>query len=133
MRVLNLNAPNLPLDEVKGAREAELAAHGEVWIASADVSGGDLKIEFAGLGEASPGTDVALLRDGYVAVTPLISVSRAIVRDVRGAAETLEAVRAWERILPEQSKTLGKPSGEPLVPTLDASVTASDTRRRAMT
>jgi hypothetical protein len=57
--VLNINAPNLPVNEVKGVREG-LAAHGEVWIASANVSGGDLKIEFAGRGEAAPGTDVAL-------------------------------------------------------------------------
>ena len=51
--------------------------HGEVWVASADVSGGDLKIEFAGRGEPTPGTDVALVRDGYVAVTPLTGISRA--------------------------------------------------------
>ena len=54
-RVLNLNVPNVPVDDVKGVREAELAAHGEVWVASADVSGGDLKLEFAGSGEPTPG------------------------------------------------------------------------------
>ena len=54
-RVLNINVPNVPVAEVNGVREAELAAHGEVWIASADVSGGDLKLEFEGRGEAAPG------------------------------------------------------------------------------
>ena len=85
-RVLNLNVPNLPLGEVKGVREAELAPHGEVWIASADVSGGDLKLEFQGRADAAPGTDVALIREGYVAVTPLMSVVRA---PLRGAAEAV--------------------------------------------
>jgi 5'-nucleotidase len=132
-RVLNVNVPNVPVDEVKGVREAHLAAHGEVWIASADVSGGDLKIEFAGRGEAAPGTDVALVRDGYVAVTPLVGISRAMPRDVPGAAESIEAVRAWARILPEQTAARRRRSGEPSVPALDSPVPASDTRRNAMT
>ena len=93
-RVLNINVPNLPIDDVKGVREATLAAHGEVWIAAADVSGGDLKIEFQGRGEAAPGTDVALIRDGYVAVTPLVSIARARPHGVEGAAAAIKAERA---------------------------------------
>jgi 5'-nucleotidase len=85
-RVLNLNVPNLPMDEVKGVREADLAPHGEVWIASADASEGDLKLEFQGRADAAPGTDVATVRDGYVAVTPLMSVVRA---PLSGAAEAV--------------------------------------------
>jgi 5'-nucleotidase len=85
-RVLNLNVPNLRLAEIKGVREAELAPHGEVWIASADTSAGDLKLEFQGRADAAPGTDVALVRDGYVAVTPLMSVVRA---PLTGAAEAV--------------------------------------------
>jgi len=87
-RVLNLNVPNLPFEQVKGVEEAELAPHGEVWIASADASSGDLKLEFQGRADAAPGTDVALVRDGYVAVTPLMSVVRA---PLRGAAEAVAA------------------------------------------
>jgi 5'-nucleotidase len=85
-RVLNLNVPNLPMHEVKGVAEAELAPHGEVWIASADASSGDLKLEFKGRADAAPGTDVALIRDGYVAVTPLVSVVRA---PITGAADAV--------------------------------------------
>jgi 5'-nucleotidase len=132
-RVLNMNAPNLPVNEVKGVWEAELAAHGEVWIASADVSGGDLKIEFAGRGEAAPGTDVALIRDGYVAVTPLVSISRAAPGDVRGAADAIETFQAWARLLPEQSAARGRRSGERSAHALDSTVAISDTRRSAMT
>jgi len=98
-RVLNLNVPNVPVADVKGVREAELAAHGEVWVASADVSGGDLKIEFSGSGEPTPGSDVALVRDGYVAVTPLVGISRARSGAVLGAADAIETGRVWERIL----------------------------------
>jgi 5'/3'-nucleotidase len=85
-RVLNLNVPNLPLAEVKGVHEAELAPHGEVWIASADTSAGVLKLEFEGRADSAPGTDVALIRDGYVAVTPLMSVVRA---PLTGAADAV--------------------------------------------
>jgi 5'-nucleotidase len=87
-RVLNLNVPNVPLHEVNGVREAELAPHGEVWIASADTSAGDLKLEFKGRADAAPGTDVAVVGEGYVAVTPLMSVVRA---PHLGAAEAVSA------------------------------------------
>jgi 5'-nucleotidase len=111
-RVLNINVPNVAVDGVKGVREADLAAHGEVWIASADVSDGDLKLEFKGRGEAAPGTDVALVRDGYVSVTPLVSISRAAPCDARGAAEAIQAERAWARLLPEQSEARRRSSDE---------------------
>jgi 5'-nucleotidase len=87
-RVLNLNVPNLPLDQVLGVREADLAPHGEVWVASADASGGGLKLEFQGRADAAPGTDVAFVRDGYVAVTPLMSVVRAPVSGASDAVAT---------------------------------------------
>jgi 5'/3'-nucleotidase len=86
VRVLNLNVPNLPLDELKGVREAELAPAGEVWVASADVSQGDLKIEISGRADPAPGTDVALVREGYVSVTPLMSIVRG---PALGAADAI--------------------------------------------
>jgi 5'-nucleotidase len=85
-RVLNVNAPNLPVAELKGVREAELAPAGEVWVASADVSQGDLKIEITGRADPAPGTDVALVRDGYVTVTPLMSIVRG---RAQGAADAI--------------------------------------------
>jgi 5'-nucleotidase len=85
-RVLNLNVPNLPLEEIKGVREAELAPAGEVWVASADVSQGDLKIEITGRADPAPGTDVALVHDGWVSVTPLMSIVRG---QARGAAAAM--------------------------------------------
>lgn len=85
-RVLNVNVPNLPIEELKGVREAELAPAGEVWVASADVSQGDLKIEITGRADPAPGTDVALVHDGYVSVTPLMSIVRGTAR---GAADAI--------------------------------------------
>lgn len=85
-RVLNVNVPNLPVHELKGVREAELAPAGEVWVASADVSEGDLKIEITGRADPAPGTDVALVHDGYVSVTPLMSIVRG---PARGAADAM--------------------------------------------
>jgi 5'-nucleotidase len=133
-RVLNINVPNVVARDVKGVREATLATHGEVWVASAEVSGGDLKIEFQGLGEAAPGTDVALVREGYVAVTPLVGIARAeATAGGEGPAEAVEVMRAWERILPEQAETLRQRPGEPSVPALDTAAAGADTRRSAMT
>jgi 5'-nucleotidase len=131
-RVLNVNVPNLPLDEVRGVREATLAAHGEVWIARADVSGGDVKIEFQGLGEAGPGTDVAVVREGYVAVTPLVGIGRSDVPVAGGPAVAMEPARVWERILPEQSAARRERSGEPSVTTVDSDGRDADTRHGAV-
>jgi 5'-nucleotidase len=90
-RVLNVNVPNRPFDELRGVRDAELAPAGEVWVASADVSQGDLKIEITGRADPAPGTDVALVNDGYVSVTPLVSIVRG---PARGAAAAIdEALR----------------------------------------
>jgi 5'-nucleotidase len=87
-RVVNINVPNLPLDEVLGVQETELAPHGEVWVASADASSGDLKLDVKGRADAAPGTDVAAVASGYVSVTPLRSVARAAST---GAADAVSA------------------------------------------
>lgn len=87
-RVLNINVPNRPRGEILGVREAELAPHGEVWVASAEVTGGDLKLEIAGVADPAPGTDVAMIRAGYVSVTPLMSIVRA---PITGAAAAVAA------------------------------------------
>jgi 5'-nucleotidase len=85
-RLLNINVPNVSLDQLKGVQEAELAPHGEVWVAKADVSQGDLRLEFSGRSDAAPHTDVGILQAGYVSVTPLLSVTRA---PLTGAADAI--------------------------------------------
>jgi 5'-nucleotidase len=87
-RVLNVNVPNLAIADLEGVVETELAPHGEVWVVSADVSAGDLKLEIKGRADAAPGTDVAAVRAGYVSVTPLMSIVRS---PVEGAAAAVKA------------------------------------------
>jgi 5'-nucleotidase len=86
-RVLNLNAPNRPFDEVLGVREATLAPYGTVWAASADHEGGELLLDFKGNDTVpDPDTDLAALTDGYCSVTPLPVLERA---PFDGVAEAL--------------------------------------------
>jgi 5'-nucleotidase len=88
-RVLNVNVPNCALNEVKGVREAHLAPYGTVWAGSADTADGHVQLEFTGNDvEGDPDTDLALVRAGYAAVTPLEGIARA---DLRGAATAASA------------------------------------------
>jgi broad specificity polyphosphatase/5'/3'-nucleotidase SurE len=57
-----------------------------VWVASADVSSGDLKVEIKGRADPAPGTDVATIAEGFVSVTPLKSIVRA---PATGAADAI--------------------------------------------
>jgi 5'-nucleotidase len=94
-RVLNLNVPNLPLDEVLGVREAELAPYGEFWVASSSIDSGDLRIEFQGPAiDPDDETDAALVVAGYATVTPLLGI---VADPLKGAAKSVE--NALEREL----------------------------------
>jgi 5'-nucleotidase len=76
--VLNLNVPDLPEGKVRGLRQATLAPFGQTQIAIAESGEGYVRtvIEEDG-GRRVPGTDLALLADGYAAVTPIRSVVHA--------------------------------------------------------
>ena len=87
-RVLNLNVPNVPLDQVLGVREAALAPYGEFWVASSDIRSGDLRIEFQGPAiEPGGDTDASLVVAGYATVTPLLGI---VASPLKGAAELVE-------------------------------------------
>jgi 5'-nucleotidase len=87
-RVLNLNVPNRPLDEVLGVRDANLAPYGEFWVASSDIRSGDLRIEFQGPAQQfDESTDAALVVAGYATVTPLLGI---VASPLKGAAESVE-------------------------------------------
>ncbi|MEY3361534.1 MAG: hypothetical protein RL531_1253 [Actinomycetota bacterium] len=92
--VLNVNVPNRPFAEVLGVREAHLARYGEVWVNNADRSDGDLRLTFdAGGREPDPEADVALIGEGYVAVTPLLGIERAALTGAAAAVATTMAQR----------------------------------------
>ena len=70
--VLNINVPNVPVDQLAGVRRARLAPFGTVRAALADAGHGRLQIEFRDTSERlAPDTDTALVMAGFAAVTPL--------------------------------------------------------------
>ena len=73
--VVNLNLPDVPLDALVGVRWAEPAAVGTVRAALVEVEPNRLRLELQPTGqELPPGTDTALVRSGYAAVTLLTGV-----------------------------------------------------------
>ncbi|MFC4858231.1 5'/3'-nucleotidase SurE [Actinophytocola glycyrrhizae] len=71
--VLNVNVPDVP--DVKPARWARLASYGRVQhkvtqLGESEIEVGSVEVD----GELEPGTDAALLEQGYATVTPLRSV-----------------------------------------------------------
>ena len=70
--MLNLNVPNLPSNEIRGLRQADLAPVGRVQtvITGRDAAGLDIDL-IPTNDEAPAGTDSALVGDGYATVTSL--------------------------------------------------------------
>jgi 5'-nucleotidase len=76
--VVNLNVPDLPLDQVKGVRWAELAPFGTVRIHVGEPVEGRLQVELRETGQVlPPETDTALVEAGYAAVTLLTGIRAA--------------------------------------------------------
>lgn len=72
--LLNLNVPNVPLDEVKGVRWARLAPFGTVRAQLVDSSHG-LQVELREHDEKLPDdSDTALVRDGYAAISSIVGI-----------------------------------------------------------
>jgi len=76
--VLNVNVPNVALDEVRGFERARLARFGAVQTNVAERGEGWVKVALAEIeAEYEPGTDAALLAAGYATATPLAAVCEA--------------------------------------------------------
>lgn len=77
--VLNLNVPDLPADRVLGLRRARFGGFGEVQLAVAERGVGFVRtaLEESTAHKPEPGTDMALLLEGYATVTPLAPLSEA--------------------------------------------------------
>lgn len=74
-RVLNVNVPALPLEEVVGIHWADLDDFGYFHVANAAPDSNKLELEVGPLREnPDPATDTSLCRQGYVTVTPLSTV-----------------------------------------------------------
>jgi 5'-nucleotidase len=86
-RTVSLNVPDRPLAEVRGVRSATLAPFLERW--SAEARAGEVLLEYTGRDEEPPpGSDLALVLEGYTAVTVLGGITPA---DGDGAAPAIEA------------------------------------------
>ncbi|HEY2279609.1 MAG TPA: hypothetical protein VGI00_14725, partial [Streptosporangiaceae bacterium] len=76
--VVNLNVPDLPLDEVRGLRAARLADYGSAKVTVGELREGAIPVTFAEFGSnVAADSDWALIRDGWATMTA-----------VRGIGET---------------------------------------------
>jgi len=85
--VLNVNIPDIPLEELRGLREAVLAAFGSVQGSIADPGRGSVTKTFerVRVGDET-GTDSELLRAGWATVTPLAPLCQVTGIDLGGLA-----------------------------------------------
>lgn len=93
--VLNLNVPNLPLDDVLGVRWARLANFGTVRSAMVESPNGGLQLELRDTSEPlPPDTDTALVQAGWATVTSIVGVS---------ATEPVPVAEVIEAALPRRT------------------------------
>jgi 5'-nucleotidase len=86
--VVNLNVPNLPLDQVRGVREGTLAPFNERW--NATCTPGELLLEYDGhASDPDPGSDYALVQSGSAAVTLLSGLTTS---DAAGLTDAVAGV-----------------------------------------
>lgn len=85
---LNVNVPNVPVPELAGFRRATLAPFGAVQTVVAESGAGYVKLAYEETdAETDPGTDVALIAQGWATHTPLRSVCEADAVDLDGLLE----------------------------------------------
>lgn len=73
-RTVNLSVPDVPLDQVRGVRDATLAPFLEQW--KAETRSDELRLEYVGREHEPPaGSDLAFVLDGYAAVTVLRGIT----------------------------------------------------------
>lgn len=86
---LNVNVPSGPAEAVRGLRPAPLATFGAVQTTTIKRGDGHVILEFAGADVTQePGTDAALLAEGWATVTALASVSEATDVDLVGLVDS---------------------------------------------
>jgi 5'-nucleotidase len=83
--VLNVNVPNVPLDRLRGLRQATLAAGGAVEVSIVAAEEDDLQVTVTEAAEQpASGTDLAALAAGYASLTALRPVCEATDADLAG-------------------------------------------------
>ncbi|MFW3171252.1 5'/3'-nucleotidase SurE [Geodermatophilus sp. CPCC 206100] len=83
--VLNVNAPDVAPDRLRGLRPARLSSVGAVQAEAGEVGEGFVTLTFREVGEdPAPDSDVALLREGWAPVTALRAPCEAADVDLTG-------------------------------------------------
>ncbi|GIG90294.1 5'/3'-nucleotidase SurE [Plantactinospora endophytica] len=83
--VLNVNAPDLPYERLRGVRRGSLAGFGQVQMTVAEAGKGFVRTALEESGQdVEPGTDVAWLAEGYASVTAIRAVTEASDVDLSG-------------------------------------------------
>jgi 5'-nucleotidase len=82
--VVNVNVPNVPPGELRGLERGRLSFPGVVQTTLTELDGGHSTVAFGETGDAEPGTDAALLRDGIASITPLLAPCEASQLDTSG-------------------------------------------------
>lgn len=83
--VLNVNVPDVPPAALRGLRPAGLAAFGAVQAGVAEVGEGFVQLTISEVDAVpEPGTDVALLSEGWATATALGAPCRATGQDLHG-------------------------------------------------
>ena len=86
--VLNVNAPNCPLDELRGIRRTRLAKFGAVQTVVTEHGSGYVKLAYDEVdADLEPGTDAAALAECTASVTSLHAVCEEVEADVPDAFE----------------------------------------------
>jgi 5'-nucleotidase len=94
--VLNLNAPDVPVDALRGLRAAKLASFGAVQTNVTEHGQGFIRVEMADVNaELEEGTDAAFLADGWATVTTLEPICETGLG--RWAADLVDPGLAAER------------------------------------
>jgi len=89
-QVLNLNVPNVALDQVRGVRAARLAPFAERW--TTETSPGEVVLGYDGhRHEPDDDTDLGVVRAGYASVTLISGLSGEPAED---AAAAIDAARS---------------------------------------
>jgi 5'-nucleotidase len=84
--VLNVNAPPLPPEQVRGLRRARLDRFGRVRLALADSSTSWLQLEYRTSDtDLDPASDTALLERGYATFTPIEGISEVALEAPRSS------------------------------------------------
>lgn len=90
--VLNVNVPDVSLEELRGLRAAGLATFGAVQGNVAETGRGFVTMTFERAGSVDdPGSDAALIRSCWATVTPLAALSEVTSIDLGGLAGPIGA------------------------------------------